>query len=230
MKTFRELYFRGTPKQLSDFVRHFREYAVGEWKAVERTDRWKDYLFIDYLGEAVDKARVSIYLGDNIEKGELQVGNIIPLEKNQLTVDEYNSVLMKFYKEVILPYKEGGSELTISHPSDESFDPLTVISKPALEKLKSFCALANKSTGSSHPNDQERWFDFICQTVDDDKIFDYTTLGRFLQDEVYWNKKPDDFNGVMGDYAWDEDQAYELASEYEQACILLRYYKKTRGL
>ena len=89
---------------------------------------------------------------------------------------------------------------------------------------------ANKSTGSSHPFDQERWFDFICQTVDDDRIFDYTTLANFLQDETYWGKKSEEFIGVIGEFSWDEEHAYELASEYERACEILQYYKKTRGM
>lgn len=111
MKTYRELYFRGAQKQLSEFVEHFREYAVGNWKTEKLTDRWKDYLFIDYLGKVVDKARVSIYIGDRIATGELKVGNIVPLEKNQLSVEEYNAVLMQFYNDVIIPFKESGTEL-----------------------------------------------------------------------------------------------------------------------
>ena len=230
MKTYRELYFRGTQKQLSEFVEHFREYAGGNWKAEKLTDRWKDYLFIDYLGKAVDKARVSIFTGDRIETGELKVGNIVPLEKNQLSVEEYNAVLMQFYYDVILPFKESGTELIILQPSDDIFDPTSVISPTALKKLELFCSSANKSTGSSHPFDQERWFDFICQTVDDGLMFDYSTLGGFLQDKAYWGEKSDDFIGVLGDYAWDEEHAFELASEYESACEILCYYKKLRGI
>lgn len=79
-------------------------------------------------------------------------------------------------------------ELNISQPSNDIFEPTTIISKVALEKLKVFCILANKSTGSSRPSDRERWFDFICQTVDDGKMFKYSTLANFLQDEKYWGK------------------------------------------
>jgi len=230
MKTYRELYFRGTAKQLSEFVDQIGKYAVGDWKIEKQSERWKDYLFFDYIGTHVDKARVSIYVSDKISKGELCVGNIVPVEKNELSVDEYNAVLLKFYDDVIKPFKESGTELSVSQPSDDIFDPTSVISETALKKLKLFCSAANKSTGSSHPCDQERWFDFICQTVDDGKMFDYSTLASFLQDEVYWGKKPDGFIGVMGSYAWDEEHAYELASEYENSCEVLCYYKKTRGI
>jgi len=230
MKTYRELYFRGTSQQLSDFVDHIGKYATGDWELKPRKERWKDYLFFEYKGFIVDKANVSIHVGDRITKGELNVGNIVPIEKSQLSVEEYNAVLMRFYEDVIVPYKEQGTELNISQPSDDIFNPTTVISEKALEKLKLFCNSANKSTGSSHPCDRERWLDFICQTVDDNKMFDYSTLSNFLQDENYWGQKPDEYIGVMGDYAWEEEQAYELASEYENMCEILLYYKKTRGI
>lgn len=186
--------------------------------------------FFDYLGKSIDKGRVSIYIGNQTSKEELSVGNIIPLEKNELTVDEYNAILLKFYNDVIKPYKESGTDLSISQPSDDVFEPTSVISKEALKKLEVFCSAANKSTGSSHPSDQERWFDFVCQTVDDGRMFDYSNLCNFLQDENYWGEKPDSFIGVMGKFAWDEEHASELALEYENLCEILTYYKKTRGV
>ncbi|MDU0323828.1 hypothetical protein RWZ02_14215 [Clostridium butyricum] len=230
MKTYRELYFKGTPKKLSEFIEQIGKYAVEDWKLVEKSERWKEYLFFDYVGNSVDKGRVSIYIGNQTSKEELRVGNIIPIEKNELTVDEYNAILLKFYNDVIKPYKESGTDLSISQPSDDVFDPTSVISKEALKKLEVFCSAANKSTGSSHPCDQERWFDFICQTVDDGRMFDYSNLCNFLQDETYWGEKPDSFIGVMGKFAWDEEHASELALEYENLCEILTYYKKTRGV
>lgn len=230
MKTYRELYFKGTSSQLLEFVKEIRKFEVRNWKVEKQTDRWKDYLFIDYIGEKVDKARVSIYIGDIAEDNEIKVGNIIPLEKNELSVDEYNSILMEFYNDVIKPYKKNGTEIEILKPSNDEFEPLSVISEEALRKLKAFCNGANKSTGSSHPCDQERWFEFICQTVDDDMMFDATTLATFLQDESYWGKKDEGFIGVIGRYAWDEEKAYELALEYESLSGILQYYKRKKGI
>lgn len=230
MKTYRELYFKGTQRQLSEFVEQIGAYATGNWTLRERSGRWKEYLFFDYKGKEVDEACVSIYIGNEIDTNELHVGNIIPMIKNQLSVEEYNNILLKFYEDVIEPYKNGGTDIVISISSNDKFNPLDVISEEALRKLKAFCNGANKSTGSSHPCDRERWFDFICQTVDDGKLFDYSTLASFLQDENYWGKKPDGFIGVLGHYAWDEEKAYELANEYENLCEILQYYKEKRGI
>ena len=49
MKTYRELYFRGSQEQLKGFVEEIKKYAVGEWKMEPQTDRWKEYLFFDYI-------------------------------------------------------------------------------------------------------------------------------------------------------------------------------------
>lgn len=230
MKTYKELYFRGNSTELSKFVDEIKKYAIGDWAAEKTSDQWKDYLFIAYSGKEVDKARISIYIGDILTENEINVGNIIPVEKNELTIDEYNSILTKFYEDVVKPYRKNNMDLEIVYQNNDSFEPTSVISEESLRKLKSFCNSANKSTGSSHPCDRERWFEFICQTVDDGKMFDSTTLANFLQDENYWGKKPDGFIGVMGSYAWDEEHAYELASEYENLCEFLKYYKKQKGI
>lgn len=138
------------------------------------------------------------------------------------------AVLQKFYEDIIIPYTASNYEITISAPSSDEFDPTTVITSTALTKLTAFCNGTNKSTGSSQPCDQERWFEFICQTVDDGMMFDCSTLAAFLQDESYWGKKDPEMIGVMGSFAWDEEHACQLASEYEKACAILQFYKETR--
>lgn len=231
MEIYSELQFTGTTKELNEFIENIGNYAKDDWFLEERTGRWKDYLLFDYNGKEVDKSKVSIYVGkDEVMNGELYVGNIVPIEKSQLSVNEYNKILQKFYDDVIQPYKKSGTSLNISELTSDKFDPLSEISETALIKLERFCKGANKSTGSSYPEDRNRWFDFICQTVEDDRIFDYTKLARFLQDEDYWGKKPKDFIGVIGNFAWDKEKAYELASEYESLCEILIYYKKERGI
>ena len=230
MKIFSELTFSGSYEQLCTFIEDIDEYINGDWTRVQDSDRWKEYLFIDYNGNLVDKARVSIYLGDDLQDGEIKVGNIVPLEKNVLNVDEYNAILKKFYTDIIEPYKRTNPSIDISDISSDMFDPLNIISRDALKKLTKFCNNANKSTGSTNIRDQERWYDFICQTVDDELMFDYDTLAEFLQDEEYWGHKEDDFIGVIGKFAWSSEQAYKLADEYEKACSLLMYYKEKRGL
>lgn len=231
MKTFCELYFKASPERLERFIDEVQDFVVGDW-SVEIVDKpTMHWIEFSYKGNRVDHAVVFISIGDCVSEGQLQVNNIVPLDKSQLSIDEYNSVLRLFYNEIIKPYKECHLDINIdiSRLTDDIFDPKTVISEEALKKLEAFCVAANKSTGANHPCDQERWFSFICQTVDDERIFDSDTLAKFLQDESYWGKRADDFHGAMGAFAWDEEHAWQLAFEYESACELLQYYKRTRG-
>lgn len=158
----------------------------------------------------------------------VKVCNIVPLQKNQLTIEEYNQLLDLFYNDIAKVYGQTHDDIKVVGPSTGCFNPLDYISESALNKLTLFCNTANKSTGSSHPCDEERWFDFICQTVDDGRVFDYDTLSKFLQDEEYWGKKEKGFLGVIGQFAWSDENAQELASEYDNYVRILQYYKKTR--
>lgn len=225
MHIYKELSFLGDKPAFDAFKNNAPSFATGDWK-YSTSKRMRDYIAFDYLGDKANQAEVSIYYGINAWRGGiLKVGNIVPLQKNQLTIDEYNAVLDLFYEEIIKPNTDELKGITIVGPESDEFDPLKYISKEALRKLERFCNGANKTTGSSHPSDEERWFDFICQTVDDNQTFDFDTIFRFLMDEEYWGKKEPGFLGAMGRFAWDEEHAGELATEYDNYVRLLRYYK-----
>lgn len=225
MLIYKELSFVGDKFAFDNFKSIASTLVRGDWKYAQ-SDRMKDYIAFDYLGRKADQAEVSIYYGkDSWRQGYIKVGNIIPLQKNQLSIEEYNAVLDLFYDEIIVPNQSKLEGIKIVGPESDVFDPLKYISKKALKKLELFCNTANKSTGSSHPCDEERWFDFICQTVDDDQTFDYDTIYRFLMDENYWGEKETGFIGAMGRFSWDEEHASELATEYDNYVRLLTYYK-----
>ncbi len=228
MHIYKELGFVGDKPAFDAFKKNAPSFVRGDWK-YSQSDRMKDYIVFDYLGNKVDQAEVSIYYGkDTWRQRYIKVGNIVPLRKSQLSIEEYNAVLDLFYEEIIVPNKPQLSGIEIVEPESDVFDPLKYISAEALKKLKRFCNGANKTTGSSHPSDEVRWFDFICQTVDDDQTFDYDTIYRFLMDEDYWGKKEPGFIGAMGQNAWDEEHAVELATQYDNYVRLLKYYKNQK--
>ena len=225
MRIYKELSFVGEKQVLDRFKQEAKLFARCDWKH-SYSERMKDYIVFDYLGDKAEHAEISIYCGpDSWRKGYIKVGNIVPLDKNQLTIDEYNTLLDLFYTEVIVPNIEKIEGVKVVGPESDLFDPLKYISKDALNKLVLFCNGANKTTGASHPCDEQRWFDFICQTVDDDRVFDYDTLFRFLVDEEYWGKKSQGFIGAVGHFAWDEEHAEKLATEYDNYVRLLKFYK-----
>lgn len=222
MHIYKELSFVGDKRTFDGFK---KIAPWGDWK-YSTSDRMKDYITFDYLGNKVEQAEVSIYYGSETwRQGYVKIGNIVPLQKSQLSIEEYNAVLDLFYVEIIVPNQSKLEGLEIVGPESDMFDPLKYITKEALKKLERFCYGANKTIGSSHPNDEERWFDFICQTVDDGQTFDFDTIYRFLMDEDYWGEKDSGFIGAMGHFAWDEEHAAELAMEYDNYVRILKFYK-----
>lgn len=230
MKTYRELYFKGSSEELCKFINEIENYTADDWSSRKGNSDLKDYIIFNYDGEKVDKASIYIYTKDYEKDNEIMVNNIVPDVKAELTIDEYNEVLLQFYNDIIKPYKENNPNIDIQEPSGDLFNPIDFISEESLKKLESFCKLANKSTGSYNQSDRERWFDFICQTVDDGKMFDSYVLANFLSDESYWGKKPDELIGVIGNYAWSKEMASKLADEYDILCEILIYYKDRNGI
>lgn len=229
MKTYSELCFYGTSDQILSFKKDIKQFVTEDWNYNIDKNTIAEYLTFTYTGDKEENAMVCIC--DSKYNGEpcYRIVNIVPLNTDELSMEQYNHLVKLFYEDIISKYKEVYRELEIVGPTSDIFDPCDVISQTALRKLELFCNMANKSTGSSHPCDQERWFDFICQTIDDNRIFDYDTLANFLQDELYWGAKKSGAIGVMGRFAWSSEKAYELASEYEAACNILKYYRETRG-
>lgn len=228
MHIYKELSLLGDKTSFDTFKENAPSFAKGDWRYFN-SNLTEHYIAFDYLGNKADEARVLIYYGpETWRDGFIKVVNIVPLRKNELTIDEYNAVLDLFYKEVILPNKTKMKGLTVIEPETDVFDPLKYISKEALAKLELFCNGANKTTGSSHPSDEARWFDFICQTVDDGQTFDFDTIFRFLMDEDYWGKRDPKFIGSMGHFAWDEEQAGKLATEYDDYVRILKFYRNKK--
>ena len=85
------------------------------------------------------------------------------------------------------------------------------LSEAAADALRRFNALANKSTGASHPYDRQRWFDFVIQTHTDRSELDPDLLHRWLIESE----------------DWPEDQASDLAIEYERSRALLARFEET---
>ena len=227
MHVYKEIYFNGNKVALDRLFSKIYDVFPDKWVKPEGNTLLKNYILADYIGDLVPHAEVSIYYGaDSWREGYVRVGNIVPLEKDQLSIDEYNKILDLFYEDRVKKYIEKNKDINVRGPTSDKFEPLEYISQEAMDKLSDFCDLANKATGSANPDDEKRWFDFICQTVDDKKVFDYDTLYRFLIDEEFWGTK--DVLGPMGHFAWSEEMAEELAMEYDNYVRILQYYNKRR--
>jgi hypothetical protein len=85
------------------------------------------------------------------------------------------------------------------------------LSQSAFDALTRFSALANKSTGASHPYDRQRWFDFVIQAHLESSDLDSDFLERWLIESE----------------DWPQDQASDLAIEYDRSRALLARFAET---
>ena len=135
-----------------------------------------------------------------------QVTNIVPTESGSLSYASYNRILQDFEHRVAGPASELAKfklELTPPRQSIDDWLPPSVA-----DALRRFSSLANKQMGASHPLDRRRWLTFLIDAHRDNHSFNSERLARWLIEVE----------------RWPEDNAHDLAIEYEFALALLRQY------
>lgn len=210
MKKFKDVFIKIEDKSIIDFIKKITDTTNSYWsRAYESEENSK------YLGEIAFSFKRS---GDNIlpdaglsifqkENDIWYIPNVVPLEKGQLNHEEYNTIITDFYNSCLKPV---ALELKIDiEITSDSLTEEDVVGSEAGKLLKKFSSLANKSTGSSHPNDQERWFAFIVETCKKDKYVNTSDLVR-----------------VLCEQGWSEDSAHKLVIEYDFARDLITYMEK----
>ena len=135
-----------------------------------------------------------------------KVGNIVPLQGDDLDISGYNDVLNDFIKKVVQSaLKDTDFRMEVTSPRQTITD---WTSKEAAAALHRFSACANKSTGSSHPSDERRWFQFLFAAHKAEGVLDVDLLGRWLIEVEEWTPK----------------MANKLVREYEFGMALLKQY------
>ncbi|WP_266170751.1 hypothetical protein [Dyella subtropica] len=139
------------------------------------------------------------------------VSNIVPEKVGQLSIVQYNAILQDFFARIAEPASRTGAfrvEMTSAQQSLEDW-----LDSETAAALRRFSRAANKSTGASHPLDQERWFQFLISA--------HRSSARMSPgDLVRWLKEVEN---------WPEDTAHELAVEYEFTSALLHTYDASQS-
>ncbi|MBT9386933.1 hypothetical protein KM176_24035 [Pseudooceanicola sp. CBS1P-1] len=173
---------------------NLKDHAVGI--------RQEDVLVFDYAGDTLPKATLTLWQRDNA----YTVTNIVPAEVGELGVKLYNDLLVCFLDEVV-EQADAREQLALQLTDDiRGLDTWT--SAEAADALRRFSALANKSTTNSHPNDRERWEQFVIEAHRNGDNLPVDILMQWLVE-------------VDG---WDETSANKLAIEFEQGISLLGAY------
>lgn len=136
------------------------------------------------------------------------VANIVPKEISELGVRGYNDVLNDFVSRVVVP---AANESMFSFNLGKREQCITDwTSQEAARALSRFSGTANKSTGSSHPSDQQRWFEFLFAAHRANGELDTYTLGRWLVEVDQW----------------PAEVARDLTLEFEFGMALLKDYDR----
>lgn len=207
IEVFQDLHLRGSASALGVLHDALKAHAVAPWRyAAEKVEKLRE------MGEEQDALAFERAPTPGFEAAGLvllpvsdgmDVVNIVPLNVSELSYRAYNAILQDFAASVAGPAaKVAGFRVDLTNSTlqlEEKVPP------NVMEALRRFSVTANRSTGASHPRDQERWFDFIIQAHRSGAKLDASTLARWLSESD----------------GWPEDGARELAGEYERARELL---------
>ncbi len=207
MKVFRDLYIRLNGARVEDLIEQLTVQCGVHWhRALDREKEAgsmgeKAFSFEHTAGDGLERAGLSLFQKD----GDIwYVPNIIPLDSSQLSRDQYNKILENFLDTIVRP-SIAGLPVTAELSGDVVFLK-DVVGEDVAVLLHNFSVLANKSTGSSHPCDRNRWFDFLIAVQRKRVSLDTDLLIHSLMED-----------------GWSEDRAHDLAIEYEFAIGLLDY-------
>lgn len=221
LKVFRDLEFYGNDSSFSQLIEGIEKRLSNGWTRSREDENHISGAFskIPYCfqcSEYGERKSALLWLMDKYYEDQdrnyqtLYVANIVPIENQQLSYDQYNYILKEFFEKFAKPVAE---ELHIdSKLTDDEQGIDNWISESVEEKLLAFSHSANKSTGSSHPSDEKKWFDFIVATHKENATLNSEILQRWLIEIENWN----------------EEVAWNLISEYESARRLLNFYDRER--
>lgn len=114
--------------------------------------------------------------------------------------------MREFQTKFIEPIAKDLEIRVIVTPPELNID--NVMSSQLAAKFRQFSNAANKSSVGTHPNDEERFFDFIIQAHNEKSLLNESTLSELLIEEE-----------------WSEDHAYELSIKYDFGRDLLKRYE-----
>jgi hypothetical protein len=122
-------------------------------------------------------------------------------------MEQYNLIISEFYERFAQPVAES---LGLAHTLTLATKPIEAwLSKKTALKLREFSTKANKTIGSSYPNNREGWLDFLVAAHSEPKTMSSDILAEWLIQNQ-----------------WFEDAAYKLSTEYQFAHSLLTFYNE----
>lgn len=155
MKVYRELEIHGDVGTVKATLDGIKKAVGGTWMTIEDEGSLPGPPQHGFVCErTAEHPAATLWL---VEKpGQLYVSNIVPSQgQPRLSEDEYNAIAFEFYERFVIPVADKtGVQVTLS---DTNVTIEKWVSPGTAQLLRRFSIAANKSTGSSHPLDEERW-------------------------------------------------------------------------
>lgn len=211
LEVFQDLVIRGPERDRAALRYALLARAVPPWQH----DQSKEDDIAAHAGGDVDVIVFEREAGDGLPAAGLvlwsrpdgyEVTNIVPREVQELGYHGYNAILQDFIARLAEPAARHVGFSLETTAAEQTLDDW--LSREAAEALRRFSALANKATGSSHPSDRKRWFDFLLQVHAGGQRLNTEQLARWLVE-------------VEG---WSDDKAHDLVVQYEFGLELLDEY------
>ena len=209
IEVFQDLLLEFPEERRCEVRRALRQHVEAPWRHAEERERDIADDIMAFERESDDrfpKSGLSLW---NDSEG-YRVTNIVPLEIDRLSISSYNDILGDFKNKVIQPASKKSGFRTEVSARRKSITDWT--SQEAADALHRFSAVANKSTGSSHPSDQKLWFRFLLSAHKTRGRFDSTLLERWLIEAEEW--PPDSATKLIHEYEFGMDLLDEYGPSY----------------
>lgn len=201
IKVHREFEVDGSRDQIRKFAEQLRYVLPESWSVTNEPQSEFGVSYFAFARQKTDHVPAATLFLATRDSGA-KVVNVVPQTRDSLTIDEYNQVLADFAS-FARPVAESLSLRLLELGEDASITRW--LSDEAAQRLRSFSRAANKSTGSGHPMDFDRWADFIASAFVSGNKLPSSILARYLIEEE----------------GWPDDRASELVSEFAFATSLL---------
>ena len=214
MKKYIELSIKGKEESIVDFVERLKAVSSDafKFKEVREDNVLRDGYYVEFIAKRTSdyKSRI-ILIWD--EEG-LRMCNVIPKTVSFLEVEQYNSVVRHFYEDVVESTKGNEINAVITKEENAMQD---LISAPSYRALVLWESLCNKNSPISHPNDRERWMDFICELYSNGDRLSLSDFRNWLIEDKGWYYNPED----------DDDRTIlDLELDLEFGLDLIEHYAK----
>jgi len=218
LRVFRDLAIMGPAPLLRQVVDAIERRLSDGWARDYRSE--EDMTAVSGDGSALfcftctaalpTRAAAALWLLLDPKQNRLMVTNIVPTTVRELSMDQYNAILLEFAERFAAPAARALSARYELSSGDKDIDDW--LNPDATARLRAFARGANKSTGATHPDDRARWEAFVIAAHRGGTTLDAGTLRRWLIE-------------VEG---WPTDSALDLSIAYENGCSLLAAYDGRR--